>query len=128
MDNKNIFADNLKRYMDEAGKTRRDLCNALGISYFTVSSWVNGTKYPRMDKVEMLAQYFGVSKSDLIEEKLTPEKEKDADLLADIIVRMRTDAGYGDLVKFLYKFDAAKCAGIHQMLRAFDEQPSDKFK
>jgi len=114
--------------MDEAGKTRRDICNALGISYFTVSSWVNGTKYPRMDKVEMLAQYFGISKSDLIEEQLTPEKEKDADLLADIFVRMRTDAAYGDLVKFLYRFDAAKCAGIHQMLSAFDEQPSDKFK
>lgn len=78
MDNKNIFADNLKRYMDEAGKTRRDLCNALGISYFTVSSWVNGTKYPRMDKVEMLAQYFGISKSDLIEEKLPQEMETPA--------------------------------------------------
>lgn len=128
MDNKNIFADNLKRYMDEAGKTRRDICDALGISYFTVSSWVNGTKYPRMDKVEMLAQYFGISKSDLIEEKLTPEKESDADFLAEIFVRMRTDADYGDLVKFLFKYDAAKCAGIHQMLRAFDEQPPDKFK
>lgn len=128
MDNKNIFAYNLKRHMDEAGKTRRDICNALGISYFTVSSWVNGTKYPRMDKVELLAQYFGISKSDLIEEKLTPEKEADADFLAEIFVRMRTDAAYGDLVKFLFKYDAAKCAGIHQMLRAFDEQPPDKFK
>lgn len=121
MDNKNIFADNLKRYMDDAGKTRRDICNALGISYFTVSSWVNGTKYPRMDKVELLAQYFGISKSDLIEEKLTPEKEADADFLAEIFVRMRTDTAYGDLVRYLYKFDAAKCAGIHQALRAFEE-------
>lgn len=78
MDNKNIFADNLRRYMEEAGKTRRDICNALGISYFTVSSWVNGTKYPRMDKVEMLAQYFGIQKSDLIEEKLPEETEAPA--------------------------------------------------
>lgn len=128
MDNKNIFADNLKRYMDEAGKTRRDICNALGISYFTVSSWVNGTKYPRMDKVEMLAQYFGISKSDLIEEKLTAEKEADADFLADIFVRMRTDAAFSGLVKYLYKYDAAKCAGIHQMLCALDEQPPNEFK
>jgi len=128
MDNKNIFADNLRRYMEEAGKTRRDICNALGISYFTVSSWVNGTKYPRMDKVEMLAQYFGIQKSDLIEERLTPEKEADADLLADIFVRMRADASFGNLVKFLYKYDAAKCAGIHQMLRAFDEQSPNEFK
>ena len=128
VNNKNIFAENLRRYMEEAGKTRRDICEALGISYFTISSWVNGTKYPRMDKVEMLAQYFGIQKSDLIEERLTPEKEKDADFLAEIFVRMRTEAEYGDLVKFLFRYDAAKCKGIHQMLRAFDEQPSNEFK
>lgn len=68
-DNKNIFATNLNNLMRIEGKSRRDLSDALGISYFTVTAWVNGTKYPRMDKVEMLANYFGVLKSDLIEEK-----------------------------------------------------------
>lgn len=77
MDNKNVFASNLKRYMEVKGKTRNDISEALGISYFTVSDWVNGKKYPRMDKVEMLANYFGVQKSDLIEKKVknTPPEE-----------------------------------------------------
>ena len=70
MDNKNVFASNLKRYMEVKGKSRNDISEALGISYFTVSDWVNGKKYPRMDKVEMLANYFGVQKSDLIEKKV----------------------------------------------------------
>ena len=48
--------------------TRKDLSEALQISYFTITAWANGTKYPRMDKVEKLANYFGVTKSDLIEE------------------------------------------------------------
>ena len=77
MDNKNIFASNLKRYMELKGKSRNDISEALGISYFTVSDWVNGKKYPRMDKVEMLANYFGIQKSDLIEIKVgknSPEK------------------------------------------------------
>lgn len=77
MDNKNVFASNLKRYMEVKGKTRNDISEALGISYFTVSDWVNGKKYPRMDKVEMLANYFGIQKSDLIEKKeenLSPEE------------------------------------------------------
>jgi transcriptional regulator with XRE-family HTH domain len=69
MDNKNIFASNLKKYMEANGKSRNDISEALGISYFTVSDWVNGKKYPRMDKVEMLANYFGIQKSDLIEDK-----------------------------------------------------------
>jgi transcriptional regulator with XRE-family HTH domain len=67
--NKDVFASNLQRYMKLAGKTRRDISDALGISYFTITAWTNGSKYPRMDKVEMLANYFGILKSDLIEEK-----------------------------------------------------------
>ena len=77
MDNKNVFASNLKRYMEVKGKSRNDISEALGISYFTVSDWVNGKKYPRMDKVEMLANYFGIQKSDLIEkkeEKISPDE------------------------------------------------------
>ena len=68
MDNKYIFSINLKRLMDKKQVSRKDVADFLGISYFTVSDWVNGKKYPRMDKVELLANYFGVLKSDLIEE------------------------------------------------------------
>ena len=68
-DNKNIFATNLNKLMVSHRKSRKDLSDALGISYFTITAWANGTKYPRMDKVELLANYFGVLKSDLIEEK-----------------------------------------------------------
>lgn len=55
--------------MEQKGISRQDLSKVLGVSYFTLSDWVNGKKYPRMDKVEMLATYFGILKSDLIEEK-----------------------------------------------------------
>ena len=76
MDNKTIFASNLQRHMDINNKTRRDLSEALGISYYTVTDWVKGKKFPRMDKIEMLADYFGILKSDLIEE-LPPEEIKE---------------------------------------------------
>jgi transcriptional regulator with XRE-family HTH domain len=63
--------------MELNGKTRNDISNALGISYFTITDWVKGKKYPRMDKVEMLANYFGVQKTELIEDqknKPSPEE------------------------------------------------------
>lgn len=126
--NKAIMSRNLRRLMREKDVTPKEMSTKLDIPYTTLLSWMKADNYPRIDKIEAMAEFFGVMKSDLIEEPLTPEKEKDADFLADVIVRMRTDAGYGDLVKFLYKFDSAKCAGIHQMLRAFDEQPSNQFK
>ena len=66
MDVKNVFATNLNKYMKLKGKSRTDISNALKVSYFTVTDWVNGKKYPRMDKVEKLAQYFGIRISDLI--------------------------------------------------------------
>ncbi|MBQ5655967.1 MAG: helix-turn-helix transcriptional regulator, partial [Bacteroidaceae bacterium] len=69
MNNKNVFAENLNRYMKTNGKTRKDVSEAIGVSYYTLTDWVKGKKYPRMDKVEKLANYFGILKSDLIEEK-----------------------------------------------------------
>ena len=123
-----VFSNNLRRYLERAGKSQRDVAEAVGVSTATFSDWINGKKYPRIDKIELLADYFGILKSDLIEEKLTEEKEKDADLLADIFVRMRTDADFGGLVKYLYMYDAAKIRGIQQMLNALDQQPPNKFK
>ena len=78
MDNRNVFSLNLKYQMEVNNKSRQEVSTALGISYFTITSWVNGSKYPRMDKVEKLAQYFGCKKSDLIEEKKTTEPEVDS--------------------------------------------------
>ena len=75
LDNKYIFAKNLQRLMNTNNVDRKDIANALGISYFTVSDWVNGKKYPRMDKVELLAKYFGVLKSDLIEDEVIDKSQ-----------------------------------------------------
>lgn len=118
MSNKNIFAENLKKYMEEAGKTRQDVCQALGFNYYTFTSWVNGSKYPRMDKVEMLANYFGIQKSDLIEEKITEEMKKDHGTIADTVARMRTDADFFNIVDRVLKMDRSELAGVQQMLDA----------
>lgn len=125
MNNRNIFAENLRRLMDEAGKTRKDICEALGISYFTVSSWVNGSKYPRMDKVEMLAKYFGVSKSDLIEDRETEAKKKKVDVAVDIVVRLGSDQQFCDAVKMLYKLDSKQLSSVTQMLSSFFRDGSE---
>lgn len=77
MNNKDIFARNLQRQMSINGKSRRDVSEALGVSYYTLTDWVNGKKYPRMDKVEKLAAYFGIMKSDLIEDKKEQPTEND---------------------------------------------------
>ncbi|MGI5970750.1 MAG: helix-turn-helix domain-containing protein [Oscillospiraceae bacterium] len=67
--NKRIMADNIQYYLDRAEKTRADLCRDLGFKYSTVSEWLMARRYPRIDKIEMMADYFGITKSDLVEER-----------------------------------------------------------
>jgi transcriptional regulator with XRE-family HTH domain len=119
MDNKNIFASNLRRYMDISGKSRREVSEALGVSYYTFSDWVNGKKYPRMGKVEALAQYFGILKSDLIEEKTQEHREmkKKNDALSDIIIEMRTDDEFMSIVEAIYKMDKEKRSSLLTFLK-----------
>lgn len=64
-----IFSKNLRYYMNKYNKKQSDLINDLGLSSSTISNWCTGEKLPRMDKVQILADYFHINKSDLIEEK-----------------------------------------------------------
>lgn len=70
--NKAVFSRNLRSLMSQFGKDRKQVCDDLGFKYTTFTDWYNGNKYPRIDKIEILADYFGVLKSDLIEEKTVP--------------------------------------------------------
>lgn len=72
--NKEVFAKNLSYYLQRCGKDQKEVCETLGIATSTFNDWVKAKKYPRIDKIEMLANYFGIQKSDLIENKAEEEK------------------------------------------------------
>lgn len=74
--NKTIMAKNIKHYMALHRKTRSDICEALGVKYTTLTDWINAKTYPRIDKIEMLANYFGVEKSDLVEQHSAAKKAR----------------------------------------------------
>lgn len=71
--NKKTMSKNLKKYLKLYNVSRMQLSESLGISYSTVSDWINGNAYPRIDKIEMMANYFGINKSDLVEEDYNNE-------------------------------------------------------
>ena len=71
-ENKQIMARNIKRFMEKKGVTNQQLCDALDFKYTTFMDWIKGVTYPRIGKVEAMANYFGCEKSDLIEEKEQP--------------------------------------------------------
>lgn len=76
--NREVLAKNLQRLMNENGINRADLANILKTSYSTINDWYNGKSYPRIDMIEKMAQYFGVSKAGLIEQQHTEVKNADS--------------------------------------------------
>ena len=66
---KEVFAKNLRYYMECRGKNQKELAEIVGVSAPTMNDWLKAKKYPRIDKIEILANYFGILKSDLIEDK-----------------------------------------------------------
>ena len=65
-----IIGKNLRRIASDVNKTQADISRDLRINKATISSWMNGTRVPRMDKVELLAHYFNVSRQDIMEESV----------------------------------------------------------
>ena len=73
--NREIFSKNLQYYMNLYNKTRVQVAKDIGVSYTTFTSWIKGTNYPRIDKIELLANYFRVNKADLIEIKYSENEQ-----------------------------------------------------
>ena len=116
--NKETMAKNLKYYIAKSGKDRRELSQIWGFPYSTVTEWINGKKYPRIDRIEVMAEYFGILKSDLIEERTEEHREmqKKNDTLSSIVIRMQTDDVFMSAVESLYKLDQKKLSSILALL------------
>ncbi len=82
--NKEIMAENIQYYMNLYKKSRQDVCDALDFKYSTFSEWVSAKKYPRIDKIELMANYFNVTKADLVEK----HKEKRNKFLIPVLGRV----------------------------------------
>jgi len=68
--NKEIMAKNIQFYMDKYGKSRQDMCEALGVKYTTFTDWVKGNSYPRIDKIELINDKDAILMSKKLAQKL----------------------------------------------------------
>ena len=67
--NKAIMANNIRHYMRQNNISRNELSEAIGVPYTTVTDWLKANSYPRIDKIEMMAAYFNITKALLVEER-----------------------------------------------------------
>lgn len=84
MNSRDVFINNLKAIMKERKVSRRQLAEGLNVPYTTLTDWCTGRIFPRVEKINLIADYFNIKKSDLIEE-IT---EEDDDVLYDDVVKV----------------------------------------
>jgi len=116
--NKETMAKNLHYYLERSGRTQKEIAEIVGASTSAVNDWMKGKAYPRIDKLEMLANFFGILKSDLIEEKSEEHREmhKKNDTITDVIVRMRSDEEFLTVVGGLLTLNAEQMSAVKQLL------------
>ena len=66
---KEKFSENLKYYLQLRGVMQKELANYVGVSAGTIVDWKSGRSYPRMDKIQKIAEYLRCEPSDLIEDR-----------------------------------------------------------
>lgn len=62
-----VIAKNLKRIAYESGKSQVEIAKDLGLNPATLSSWMTGTRTPKMSKIDMLCDYFKCKREDIME-------------------------------------------------------------
>lgn len=76
IEQKRIFSKNLNNYLSIRNKTQKEVADSIHVSPQTFNTWCQGIALPRMGKVQLLADYFGIEKSDLIEEKNAKQEQE----------------------------------------------------
>ncbi len=100
--NKKIMGQNIQAYMDKKNVSRQKLSDDLGVSYTTLSDWIKGNTYPRIDKIELMANYFGIEKSDLVEDHAKMNNaNKTANLLAAHIDDDASEDEISDIMNYI---------------------------
>lgn len=119
--NKETMSKNLRYYVSRSGKTQKELCEIFGVATSTFNDWMKAKKYPRIDKIEIMANYFGILKSDLIEDKPKAHKEmqKKNDIMSDIILKMNEDAELLSMVEALSELGFEQREAVKSVLNAF---------
>jgi transcriptional regulator with XRE-family HTH domain len=117
---KQIFAENFKRLMEGSGKTQADMVIDLGITASTVSDWYLGKKYPRVDKMQTIAEYFGVRMSDLTEKKETHP------LFSERVMKMaESNNDFRESIELLSQVDPSMYESIKQIAKGIIAKRGD---
>lgn len=74
---KRIFSKNLNYFINQSGKQQKEIASDLGYSPTTFNTWCVGKIIPNTGKIQKIADYFNIGKSDLLDDKSNIKDTKD---------------------------------------------------
>lgn len=82
---KKIFSKNLSYYVSLSGKQQKEIADELNYNQKTFNGWCTGLSMPKAGKIQTLADYFHIDKSDLTDKKnLTKLRSKEYEKILDV--------------------------------------------
>lgn len=101
------------------GYTQEELGNLIGVQKSAVAKYESGRVVNiKRSTLKKLSEVLEIPPVELVDG--VPEQvQKNNDIMADIIVRMRTDEVFFEVVQTLNSLDKNQLAGVMQMLNAF---------
>lgn len=107
---KRIFSKNLNYYINLSGKQQKEIAKDLGYPATTFNTWCMGKVIPGMGKVQKIADYLKIGKSDLLDDKLDADPSFDAKVLNDMNTL--------DLIKKYYDLSPEDKRAIEQLINS----------
>jgi len=119
--NKETMAKNLYYFLEKSGMTQKEMAEVVGVATSTFNDWMRAKKYPRIDKIEIMANHWGILKSDLIEENTEDSLKKTTNnrILTDLIGRAQADDDFFALLETVYRYDTDKIKMLSAFLKQF---------
>lgn len=116
--------DRLREAIEEAGMRPIDLVEKAGVPKSMLSYYLNGKTKPKADRLHIIAKALDVSEAWLLGYDVPKHRtadQKKNDQLAQLIVRLRSDADFFTTVSALAELNEKQYRGVKQLISAFDE-------
>lgn len=116
--------DRLREAIEEAGMRPIDLVEKAGVPKSMLSYYLNGKTKPKADRLHIIAKVLDVSEAWLLGYDVPKHRtadQKKNDRLAQLIVRLRSDADFFNTVSALDDLNEKQYRGVKQLISAFDE-------
>ena len=118
-----MISDKIKEVREKNKLNKREMAKKLEVPYTTYNNYETGAREPGSNFLINFSKVFNVTVDYLVGASADPimgiERQKKNDILSDIILRLRSDNNFLEVVKGLYESNDEQINAIKSLLITF---------